>query len=47
MVGAILLSEHNIAYLLNLMHTARAAIVAGSYGDFMQRFESLPASNDW
>ena len=47
MTGAILLSLHNINYLLDLMRRARAAIIDGSYGSFVREWESSPAVNDF
>ena len=47
MTGGILLSIHNISYLLQLMAAAREAIIAGTYGDFVRRWDALPASRDW
>ena len=38
MLGGILLSMHNIYFLLDLMRRARKAIIAGTYGAFV---------NDW
>jgi len=40
MLGLRLLSLHNIRYLHRLMERARAAIAAGSYGDFARDFAS-------
>lgn len=47
MSGSILLSLHNIHYLLVLMRRAREAIVAGTYGSFVRDWESSPAVNDY
>lgn len=47
MVGSILLSLHNLYYLLDLMRRARKAILSGTYGDFVARWMELPAANDW
>jgi queuine tRNA-ribosyltransferase len=47
MVGSILLSMHNIHYLLDLMHRAREAIVEGRYGSFASEWMQLPAARDW
>lgn len=47
MLGGILLSQHNIFYLLQLMRDAREAIIAGSYSDFVTQWNTLPASNDY
>lgn len=37
MLGPTLLSLHNIAFYLRLMRQARAAIVAGEYGEFARK----------
>ena len=47
MLGSILISEHNIYYLLDLMRRAREAIIAGTYGDFVSLWMDSPAANDW
>ncbi|MGI6231091.1 MAG: tRNA guanosine(34) transglycosylase Tgt [Tractidigestivibacter sp.] len=47
MVGSILLSMHNLYFLLDLMRRAREAIIAGTYGDFVSEWMSLPAAEDW
>ncbi len=47
MLGGILLSQHNIFYLLQLMRDAREAIIAGTYYDFVNKWNELPASNDF
>lgn len=47
MLGGILLSIHNIAYLLELMARAREAISAGAYGEFMADFMASPAARDF
>lgn len=47
MLGSILLSTHNLAFLINLMFEARAAILAGTYGDFVRRWNDSPAAKDW
>ncbi len=47
MPGAILLSLHNIHYLLDLMRRARTAILDGTYGAFVQDWENSPAVNDF
>lgn len=47
MTGAILLSLHNINYLLDLMRRAREAIIAGTYGEFVRGWENSPAVNDF
>ena len=47
MTGAILLSLHNIHYLLDLMRRAREAILEGSYGAFVSDWEASDAVNDF
>lgn len=47
MAASILLSIHNVSYLLELMARAREAIIAGSYGAFVRSWDDLPAANDW
>lgn len=47
MLGSILLSTHNLAFLINLMFEARAAIIAGTYGDFVRRWNDSTAAKDW
>ncbi len=44
MLGAQLLSQHNLYFLLNLMATARQAIIDGTYGDFVREWEDLAAA---
>ena len=47
MLGSILISEHNIYYLLDLMRRAREAIIAGTYADFVSDWMVSPAAQDW
>ena len=47
MVASILLSMHNVYFLLDLMRRARQAIVDGSYGAFLDQYMSSPGANDW
>ncbi|MCH4184459.1 MAG: tRNA guanosine(34) transglycosylase Tgt [Eggerthellaceae bacterium] len=47
MLGAILLSTHNLYYLINLMNTARAAIIDGTFEEFYQEWMHSPAANDY
>ncbi|MCL2654836.1 MAG: tRNA guanosine(34) transglycosylase Tgt [Coriobacteriia bacterium] len=47
MLGAILLSQHNLHYLLDLTARARQAIEAGSYGAFLAAWKASPAANDY
>ncbi len=45
--GAVLLSIHNVHYLLELMRKARAAIIEGSYQSFLKSWYNAPAANDY
>lgn len=47
MTGAILLSLHNIYYLLDLMRRARQAIIDGTYESFVVDWEASDAVNDF
>ncbi len=47
MLGSILISEHNIWYLLDLMRRARQSIIDGTYASFVSDWMASPASNDW
>mgnify|MGYP000099074217 CR=1 FL=1 len=47
MLGGILLSMHNIYYLLNLMQRARQAIIEGRYGAFVNDWMNSPAAVDY
>ncbi len=47
MLGSMLLSEHNIFYLLDLMARIRAAIAEGRYAAFRDAFLASPEANDW
>jgi queuine tRNA-ribosyltransferase len=47
MLGAILLTEHNLFYLLDLTRRAREAIEAGGYGAFLRAWMGSPAANDY
>ncbi|WP_417118657.1 tRNA guanosine(34) transglycosylase Tgt [Olsenella phocaeensis] len=47
MLGSILLSIHNVHYLLDLMRRAREAIIRGEYASFVSRWDELPAARDW
>lgn len=46
-LGGILLSEHNLYYLLHLMDTARKAILDGTFDEFYDNWMASPASNDY
>lgn len=47
MLASILLSQHNLHYLLDLTAKARAAIQAGTYQQFMQEWDASPAADDY
>ena len=47
MLGSILLSMHNIYYLLDLMRRAREAIIAGTYAAFLDDWMASPAVRDF
>ncbi len=47
MLGSILLSIHNIHYLLNLMREARSAVLTGTYDEFLNAWMNSQASNDY
>lgn len=47
MLGGILLSMHNIHFLINLMARAREAICADAYEDFYEEWMHSPAANDY
>ena len=47
MLGGILLSMHNIYFLLNLMREAREAIIAGTYAEFVRSWMDSPAAVDY
>ncbi|MCL2882694.1 MAG: tRNA guanosine(34) transglycosylase Tgt [Coriobacteriia bacterium] len=47
MLGAILLSQHNLHYLLDLTARTRAAIEAGEYRAFLAEWKASPAANDY
>jgi len=47
MLGAILLSQHNVHYLLDLTARAREAIKAGHYGQFLSAWHASPAAVDY
>ena len=46
-VELVLLSMHNIYYLLNLMQRARQAIIEGRYGAFVSDWMNSPAAVDY
>ena len=47
MLGGMLLSEHNLYFLIHLMQEAREAILAGSYEEFYSDWMNSPAANDY
>jgi queuine tRNA-ribosyltransferase len=47
MLGSILLSIHNLHFLLDLTARARDAIEAGSYGEFLSAWLASPAADDY
>ena len=47
MLGGILLSIHNLHYLLDLMRRAREAILAGEYEAFYEDWMASPAADDF
>jgi tRNA-guanine family transglycosylase len=47
MAGSILISMHNVYYLLDLMRRARQSIIDGTYSDFVREWMDSPASKDW
>lgn len=47
MLGGMLLSVHNLHYLLDLMRRARAAVLAGEYEAFYSEWMASSAANDY
>lgn len=47
MLGSILLSMHNIHFLLDLMRRARAAVIAGNYSEFLSDWLNSEGANDY
>ncbi|MGN0302003.1 MAG: tRNA guanosine(34) transglycosylase Tgt [Anaerotardibacter sp.] len=47
MLGSVLLSIHNLYFLINLMNEARQAILEGRYEEFYQDWMNSPAANDY
>ncbi|WP_102337284.1 tRNA guanosine(34) transglycosylase Tgt [Collinsella provencensis] len=47
MLGGILLSQHNIYFLLDLMRRARQAIIEGRYAEFQQEWMESEAAADF
>lgn len=46
MAGSILLSVHNVYFLLDLMRRAREAIIAGTYASFVSAWDDLPVAQE-
>jgi queuine tRNA-ribosyltransferase len=46
-LASVLLSIHNLYFLLDLMTRARAAIIEGSFASFRRAWQSSPASHDF
>lgn len=47
MLGAILLSIHNLWFLIHLMERAREAILVGQYDEFLNDWMNSPAAKDY
>ena len=47
MLGSVLLSIHNLYFLLHLMDSAREAVLAGAYEEFYQGWMNSPAAKDY
>lgn len=47
MLGAVLLSLHNLHYLIDLMARSRTAIIQGTYAEFLASWEASSAVNDY
>ncbi len=47
MLGAILLTYHNLFYLIDLMRRAREHLEAGTYGAFLRDWDRSPAADDY
>ena len=47
MLGGILLSIHNLHFLIDLMGKAREAVLVGEYEAFYQDWMNSPAANDY
>lgn len=47
MLGSVLLSIHNLYFLLHLMDSAREAVLAGAYEEFYQDWMNSPAAKDY
>ena len=47
MLGGILLSMHNLHFLINLMKRAREAVLADAYEEFLAEWLASPAAQDY
>jgi queuine tRNA-ribosyltransferase len=47
MAAAMLISQHNVYFLLDLMRRARQSIIDGTYSDFVREWMDSPAAKDW
>ncbi|MBQ9042771.1 MAG: tRNA guanosine(34) transglycosylase Tgt [Eggerthellaceae bacterium] len=47
MLGAILLSRHNLHFLIDLMRRAREAVLAGAYDEFLAEWMASPGAKDY
>jgi queuine tRNA-ribosyltransferase len=47
MLGSILLTVHNLHFLLDLTRRARREVQSGSYGAFLEKWRSSPACEDY
>ena len=47
MLGGILLSMHNLHFLIDLMRRAREAVLAGAYAEFLEEWMASPAAKDY
>ena len=47
MLGGILLSMHNLHYLIDLMRRAREAVLADAYDEFLDAWMASPAARDY
>jgi queuine tRNA-ribosyltransferase len=47
MMGGILLSIHNLYFLLELMRQARAAVLEDRYAQFLADWMASPSANDY
>ena len=47
MLGSILLSIHNLHFLIDLMNRAREAVLQDAYEDFYQDWMHSPAAQDY